>query len=281
MLFWGGNFTATKIAFRELDPLAFTAVRFAIGTLIMGALVRWLEGPAPLPRGALWRLLVLGLIGNSVYQLLFIEGLARTTATTAALVLAAMPTVVTFFAGVLGIEQISRRQAAGTVLATLGVVLVVWRRDAPSAGGHGGEWLTLAAVFAWSAYMLLLRYWALPISSLRLTAWTLYTGTPFLVLIGLPAVVRTDWSAVSVAGWGGLAYSMLLSLVAAYVLWNRGVRVLGASRTAVFTCITPLVAAATAMVALGERPALSHLLGGGLIVGGVLLSHAPVPVDAA
>ena len=71
---------------------------------------------------------------------------------------------------------------------------------------------------------LLLLGWAW----LNLTAWTVYTGTPGLVIAGIPALLHTSWHRVTIAGWGGLAYSSLLSLVAAYVFWNRGLARLGA-----------------------------------------------------
>jgi len=84
-----------------------------------------------------------------------------------------------------------------------------------------------------------------------------------------------NWNAVSASGWGGLAYATLLSLVVAYLLWNRGVRQLGPSRAAIFTTLTPLVATLTAIAVLGERPGWLHLAGGALIISGVLVSRRP------
>ena len=96
-------------------------------------------------------------------------------------------------------------------------------------------------------------------------------------LAGLPGALRLDWGAVTSVGWIGLAYSTVFSLIAAYVLWNRGVGRLGASRTALFSLMTPLFATIIAMLVLHERPVVAHLVGGGMIVGGVLLSRRPVP----
>ncbi len=275
VLFWGGNFTATKIAFGEIEPLAFTALRFVIATIVLFLLVRRVEGPPrPLPPGALGRLVVLGVVGNSAYQLCFIEGLARTSATKTALILAILPVAVTVAAGALRIETVTRRQQFAVLVATLGVGAVLLARGGSIGGPVGlGDMLLLLGVAAWTTYTLLLRRWALPISSLRLTAWTLYTGTPVLLLIGLPQLAATDWRAMTVAGWGGVLYAALLSLVAAYVLWNRGVASLGASRAAVYNCLVPFVASIIAFFVLHERPGPLHVLGGLLIIGGVLLAR--------
>src|SRR5690606_30078106 len=128
-----------------------------------------------------------------------------------------------------------------------------------------------------TVYTLLLRHWALPMSTLSLTAWTLYTGTPVLLLLGAPQLMATDWRAVSVAGWSGVLYAALLSLVAAYILWNEGVARLGAARASLYNSLVPFVATLVAFVALGERPGILHLLGGGLIVSGVLLTRQAPP----
>ncbi|MEP6590574.1 MAG: DMT family transporter [Gemmatimonadota bacterium] len=276
-LFWGGNFTATKLAFTQIEPLAFTALRFALATVVIWFIVRRVEGPAPLPPGTLKPLILLGVIGNTIYQVFFVEGLARTSATKSSLILAAMPVIVIVAASLLGIEKVSTRQKLAIGLATVGVVIVVFARGGTMHGGIGtGEVLLFGGVVTWAAYTLMLRSWKLPISSLRLTAWTLYTGTPGLVLIGIPALRRTDWSQVSVEGWGGTLYAALLSLIAAYILWNRGVAKLGAARTVAFNTLVPLVATAIAIVALGERPGMAHLIGGALVISGVLLTGKEV-----
>ena len=273
VVFWAGNFTAAKLAFNHLDPLAFTALRFVLASAVLWAIVRWVEGPAPLPAGALWPLIVLGVLGNTIYQVCFMEGLQRTAAIKSSLILAGMPALVTLTAGLLGIERVTHKQRIAVVVATVGVAVVVLGRGGSIDTGFGtGELLLLASVGIWAAFTLLLRHWTLPMSVLRLTAWTMYTGTPGLVLVGIPELRHTDWRAVSAGAWLALLYSSLLSLVAAYVLWNRGVTVLGAARTVVYNLVVPLVAAVIAMVALGERPGMIHVVGGVLIVGGVLLT---------
>lgn len=280
-LFWGGNFTATKLAFAEIEPLAFTALRFALATVVIWCMVQRMEPPAPLPKGTLWPLIVLGVVGNTLYQLMFVEGLARTSATKTSLILAAMPVMVVVAASLLGIEKVTSRQKWAIVLATIGVVIVVFARGGSLSGGGItlGEGLLLGGVVTWGAYTLMLRHWKLPISSLRLTAWTLYTGTPGLVLIGIPALRRTDWSKVTIVGWGGTLYAALLSLIAAYILWNRGVAKLGAARTVAYNTLVPLVATVIAVIGLGERPGIAHLIGGVLIVGGVLLTRGEVAAE--
>ncbi len=274
--FWAGNFTATKVAFTEIEPLAFTALRFSLATMVIWWIVRRVERPDPMPREHILRLVALGVLGNSVYQLLFIEGLDRTPATKSAMILAVLPIAVTVGAAALGIEHVTRRQKIAVGVASIGVAAVLFARGGSIGGPLGlGELLLLLGVVIWTAYTLMLRSWALPLSPLRLTAWTLYTGTPILLLSGMPQLARTDWGAVTIIGWGGLLYSSMLSLVAAYIIWNGAVARLGASRTSVYQCLVPFLSAVIAFFVLDERPGPLHVLGGLLIVAGVLLAKQP------
>ncbi len=271
---WGFNFSVTKSAFDQLAPLPFTAIRFVVSSLLLWLILRVVEGPAKLPAGALRLLIVLGVVGNTCYQLAFMLGLARTTATNSALILSTVPTVVAVFAGVLGVERITPRMRLGIALGTLGVVLVI------ATGGVGfdratfiGDLLTVVAVLCWAGYTLGLRRVPEGVSPLRVTTITTIAGTPWLILAGLPGVLRLDWGAVSLNAWLAVGYSAVLSLVVAYLLWNRSVKAIGGTRTAIYMCLTPVVAVFGAWLLLGERPHLIQGVGAVFIIVGVLLTR--------
>jgi drug/metabolite transporter (DMT)-like permease len=207
-LIWGVNFSVTKGAFASFPPLAFAGVRFVLASLLLVPLVRRLEGAGSLPKGALPRLVVLGLVGNTLYQLTWITGLERTTASNSALILAAMPTIVAVMAVMLRLEPFRPKVIGGVLVASLGVVLVVAARGT----GFGqdtmaGDLLTLASVFCWAGYSLGLRVLPPEVSPLRVTMVTTVAGAPVLLLAGLPAMKAMDWGAVGWEGWSALAYS--------------------------------------------------------------------------
>lgn len=275
VLIWGINFSVTKGAFARFPPLAFTAVRFAIAGALLWPLARWVEGNTPLQRGVLRRLILLGVVGNTLYQLGFILGLERTTASNSALILASMPSIVALLAVALGVEPVRPRVLGGVLVATLGVVLVVAaRREGFGGGSLTGDLLTLGAVFCWAGYTLGLR--TVPqVSPLRVTAVTALAGAPGLIIAGVPQLLSMSWEAVGVEGWGALAYATIFSLVVAYLIWNRSVRVVGPSRTVVYMCLTPLIAVIAAAVLLGERPRPMQAVGAVLIIAGVVLTRRP------
>jgi drug/metabolite transporter (DMT)-like permease len=273
-LIWGLNFSITKFTIVQMPPLAFTAVRFAIASGLLWLILRATEGAQPLPGPVRRQLIVLGILGNTVYQLVFVLGLARTTASNSALILAMMPMTVAVTAGLLGYERITQRMAVGIALGTLGVALVIATRGVGfSAGTLTGDLLTLIGVLAWSGYTVGLRSVPPTVSSLRVTTVTTIAGAPGLVVAGLPQVASLDWATVPRGAWVGLLYATLLSLVVAYILWNRSVKAVGSTRTAIYMCVTPLVAVTGAWLILGERPHPLQGLGAILIVAGVLLTR--------
>jgi drug/metabolite transporter (DMT)-like permease len=133
------------------------------------------------------------------------------------------------------------------------------------------------ALFCWSFYTVGVRRIGSGINPLQITAITTAAGTPGLILLGLPGVLRQQWSAVSVETWGAMAYSAFLALVVAFVLYNRAVQGIGSGRTALYNCVTPLVAMVIAWLTLGEVPTPVQFLGVALVISGVLVSVASHP----
>jgi drug/metabolite transporter (DMT)-like permease len=275
VLIWGANFSVVKASLEEFSPLAFNALRFILASVILLLVLRPTLATVSLQPGDLRKFVGLGLLGNVVYQMLFIFGVHWTLAGNAALMLATVPIFVSLFSTILGHEKIGWTGWLGVTLSVAGIGLVVW-------GGHGsvefgsetvrGDLTMLAAAVAWSAYTvgaapLVRRY-----GPLRATAGTMWIGTVVLVLLSVPALVAQDWSHISAGAWGGLMFSGGLSIALAYIIWYYGVRHLGSSRTAVYSNTVPLVALAVAWVTLGETPTWTQLAGAAAILGGVLLA---------
>jgi drug/metabolite transporter (DMT)-like permease len=271
VLVWGTNFAVVKRTLDAFQPLAFNGLRFAIASLFVAAVLR-ARGPIPLPeRRDLPRLAVVGILGNVVYQVAFILGLSRTHAGHASVVLALSPMFTALLSSWRGHEQPGPRTWTGAAASIVGIALVT-----SSGGGAGsppgavwGDLVLVGAAFLWAAYSvgsqpLVQRYGSVPT-----TAWTLWIGTPPLLLVGVPSLLRQRWD-VSAAAWGGLLFSACLSIGLAYLIWYRGVERIGNTRTAIFSNLTPLVALAVSAVWLGERPSPLALVGVVLTLGGVM-----------
>ena len=274
VVIWGTNYTVVKESLDTIPALAFMALRFGLAALAMGALLLWLEGWQPLPRATFLRLAGLGLLGNTLYQICFMLGMSHTTAANSGMLAAVTPVLVTVLAGALGLDRITRPIVVALVLAVPGMLLVVSSRGPDlSAETRLGDLLILAGSLCWALYTVGLRTLEPGLSALRVTAVTMITGAPGVVLVGLPAVARLETESIGLGAWAGLVYSALIPLVLSYFIWNRSVQQVGSSRTSLYNTGIPVVAALTSWAVRGERPTLLQAAGTVLILSGVLISR--------
>jgi drug/metabolite transporter (DMT)-like permease len=273
-LIWGVNFSVVKYGTQVLSPLAFNGVRMVLASLALGLIALSLRGRWP-ARGVALRLLLLGVLGNGLYQLLFVEGIALTRAGNAALMLAATPAFVALIGRVRGVERIGARGLVGILLSMAGIGLIVFStaQGESTTSSVTGDLLVLAACLAWATYTVLLKPYTERVDGVVLSALTMIGGTVPLVLVAAPALAGVRWGAMGWPAWGAVAYSGLLALVLAYLFWYQGVRTLGPTRTSMYGNLQPGIALFVAWVTLGEMPTVFQLVGVLLILGGVLMTR--------
>jgi len=272
VLVWGVNFAVVKHALGTFDPLAFNTLRFVIASALVFAVLR-AQGALGLPeRRDLPRVVVLGLLGNVVYQMCFILGLDRTRAGHASVILALTPILTAFLSMLTGHERPGARTWGGASLSIAGIALVssaAIRLEGREA--LVGDVILVTACVSWALYTVGARPLVRRYGAVRTTAWTLWIGAIGLVALGTPALLRQDWAVLDAGAWGGLAFSATFAIGLAYLIWYRGVERIGNTRTAIFSNLTPIVALAASALLLRELPSALALLGAALTLGGVMI----------
>lgn len=276
VLIWGSNFSVVKAALSEFSPLAFNATRFVLASVVMAVFLSIANVRPRFRKKDTLHLIGLGILGNVLYQALFIYGIDGTRAGNAALMLSTVPLIVTILSVGLKHETISRAGWAGVVLSIGGIALILWGSSRGLDFGSDtirGDVTMLLAALAWSVYTVLSSPYVQEYGTLPVTAFTMWTGTLGLVAVSVPALLAQDWGTVSVGAWGGLVFSGALSIALAYILWYYGIRHLGSSRTAVYSNTVPVVALLVAWLTLGEVPTWVQVAGTVMILGGIGLAR--------
>jgi drug/metabolite transporter (DMT)-like permease len=282
-LIWGVNYTSVKYGTGLVAPLAFNGVRVTLAavSLVVVAQVAsaWFgieRGGWPSRRDAI-ALFLLGTLGNGVYQILFVEGIARTRAGDAALLISASPAFIAIIGRLRGSERVSPRGVVGIALSILGMGFVVIG-TANSGASHSatllGDWLLLISSLCWSLYTVYLQPYTHRIGGIRLSALTMLGGMVPLLIVAAPSMLATNWAALPPLAWGSVAYSGLFALVIAYLFWYHGVRVLGPTRTAMYSNLQPVFAVAVAWLVLGEGITVWEVAGAVSIITGLLLTRS-------
>ncbi|MGQ9495628.1 MAG: DMT family transporter [Thermoanaerobaculaceae bacterium] len=275
IIIWGVNYTIIKKALEELHPLVFNALRFALATLILGIFLRGRGGPGKMSPKTALKAALLGILANTFYQLFFIEGLARTNVAHASLIQASMPSQVALLTHFTGRERMSRQGWIGIGLTFVGLTLLLSFRS--TEGGQKPSWagdaLMFAAAFSWAVYTLLAEPVLTKAPASQVTLVGFLAGTPLLLLSALPQLFQHDLRHLSLATWGGVIFSGVLAIGLGYLVWNYAVRSLGTTRTAIYSNLTPVVAALVAWLALGERWRPLQIFGAATALFGVTLTR--------
>ena len=276
VLLWAGNWVFGRALRFDAPPVALAFWRWAVALAILTPLAysdvrrQW--------RGALRGarvLCLLALLATVFYHIPLYIGLRETTATNAALLNAATPIWIFLFARAMVGERMVALQALGVAISLCGVVVIVARGEvavlAALRFNDGDLWVLLAA-FAWAIYTAALRWrpaelaplamlWMMSvigvIAMLPLYAWEMASGRTLHVT---PLAVA------------GIAYMGMFATVIAYVFWDRGVQAVGPNRAGPFMHLMLVFTPLLAMVFLGERLYLYHVIGCALILGGIYLT---------
>lgn len=279
ILIWGMNFAVMKSMYAYFDPFAFAFSRFIVAAATLLVILKLMALPLRIEIADIPRIAGLGFLANTIYQLLFNAGLARTKAGNAALLGAVAP-VFAYGVGVLLKRERYRHQVLVGILlsfAGAGIIVLFGAKEIALGANWRGDLMIVISALCWGWYTGAAARLAIKYGAFRLTVWVMLTGTALMTPLFLPSMLHQNWSSVPIAGWAGFAFSTFLSLVYCYLVWSFALQHLGVSRTAIYSNLTPIVALFGGWLLLGETPAFAQYAGVVLILGAVLLVRSTSP----
>ena len=267
---YGVSTTVSVVALRAVRPADLLAVEIS-GAAVMLLITAAVRGRLR-RRGAL-RQLLLGALVPGLAFLFGDLGLARTSASSGSLLLAAEPLLSVLLALVVLRERLSRRAAVALVVGLTGGAFVAFGPGGPpGADTTLGNVLVLFAVVAAAVFLIAARRFHDGGDGLNASAWQSSGGAlsvvPFVIISW--STGGSQLSTVGGAGWLACIAVVVCGAVGG-VTFNRGIGRVPATRAGQLGNVTPLVGTLTAIVFLGDRPSLPQLVGGAAILGGLAL----------
>lgn len=257
------GFTAMTLAF----------VRYVMATLCLLPLLVWREGRPRLRRGDVLPMVLSGVVGMGVYYIFEYNGISRTSAISASLILGAVPILTMAAEAAFDRRRLGRRQAAGALASMAGVALVVLSGADEGQGSLVGDLFILGASVTWVVYIFLSRRLRAGYSSLAMNTWQALFAA--VSLAPMAALEGCDWAAIP---WDGWACAFILAAVCSalcYFLYGQVVGEMSPLASAIFINLIPLTTMVGGVAFLGEMLTWPMLLGGGMIIGSIFLVNLP------
>lgn len=258
--------TAMKVALTYAGPTGVLAFRVAAATLVF-VVAAVVPGERIRISAADWaRIALYALLGVIANQLLFIYGLAHTTATDAVVMGASIPVFTVGAALVLRRERATPLKLVGLVVALAGALTLAGAAGA----GRPGNWLVLGNSLCFAFYLVLQRDLLQRHRATTVVAGTFAIAALVLVPLGAPELYRAA-PAITARGWFALGYLVVVATVLPYLLNAWALKRVPASVVAIYIYLQPLVGALIAAVVLKERPGWATGVAAILIGAGIAL----------
>lgn len=278
LIFWGGTAVANRYAVGFVDPITAATLRSMLAGAIalMVALAMRLEFPTERKDRLL--LVLSGLFSFAIWPLAISLGVARTTASHAALIMAMLPIFTVFIASLVHRTIPPVAWWFGGILALIATTILITYRGgsfivADRSSAAIGDLIILAGSVLCSAGYVAGAKLAPKIGAFATTFW----GLSIALLVTAPVFAisqqQTDWAAVPPAAWWSIAWLTFCSSLIGYVLWFYALGRGGIEKIGSLQLLMPVVTLAGAVWVLGETLTPQLMALSALVLLGTFIAH--------
>jgi len=279
--FWAGNFIVGKFAsFYEVPPFSLNFYRWFFAWLILA--------PFTLPEILKKKeyilqnyklFIILGVTSITIFNSIVYYSLNFTQVISGVLMISTIPVMIMFFSFILKIQKTNIFQITGVIFSFLGVIIIITKANfeiLKNLDFNKGDITMVVAMFSWALYSTLLKRQKYELSQISLLQVVMTFGLIFLIPIyfieyQIGFRINLDKPFILI-----LSYVVLLPGLASFILWIKGISMIGANRSGVFLHLMPIFSAIMAMIFFNEKFMFYHILGACFIVTGILLSNRKV-----
>jgi len=279
--FWAGNFVVGKFAsIYEVPPFSLNFYRWLFAWLILA--------PFTLPEiikkkdyiiNNFKLFIVLGVTSITIFNSIVYYSLNFTQVISGVLMISTIPVMIMFFSSIFKIEKTNIFQIIGVILSFLGVIIIITKANfeiLKNLNFNKGDVTMVVAMFSWALYSTLLKRQTYEISQLSLLQVVMSFGLVFLIPIYFIEYQLGFRITLDKPFYLILSYVVLLPGLASFILWIKGISMIGANRSGVFLHLMPILSAIMAMIIFNEKFMFYHMLGACFIITGILLSNKKV-----
>ena len=280
-LFWSGNFIVGKAAsMYEIPPFSLNFYRWFFAWLILApfTLSEIIKKRHYIVNN-LKLFIILGITSITIFNSIVYYSLNFTQVISGVLMISTIPVMIIFISSILKIEKTNIFQILGVIFSFTGVLLIITKANLGvllSLDFNKGDLTMVIAMFSWALYSALLKKQKYELSQLSLLEVIITFGLIFLIPIyfieyQLGHIIKVEKPFILI-----LSYVVLFPGLASFILWIKGISMIGANRSGVFLHLMPILSAIMAMIIFNEKFMFYHILGAIFILTGIILSNRKI-----
>ncbi len=267
ILIWGLNLSLIKISLKEIPPIPFNGIRLLLSSFLLILAILIFEKNLYIEKKDILKIILLSILGHTIYQFLFIRGINFTTASNTSVILGTSPIVISIFSSYFKHEKIKPIGWLGIFLGFVGLYIVIRGKGEIHLSSQTlkGDLLLALAVILWAYYSVSSKPLLKIYSPLKFTGITMTIGSLLFFPFSIKEIKELPFSSISFQAWLWLIYSGAFALSLSLVIWFISVKKVGNSQTAIYSNLQPVFAVIFAHFILSEQ-ITSNLVVGALII---------------
>ncbi|PGD54411.1 EamA family transporter [Bacillus wiedmannii] len=272
---WGGMYVVSKYVLDFIPPLTLVWLRFIIAFVVLYAILKIAEKKQRKKvtiRKKDWLLFAwIGFIGYFISITCQFIGTKLSDAHTGSLVTSATPAFMVIFAAIILKEKLTARRLLSTIIATIGVIIVIgW--DIEIGSYFIGTIILVGAAITWALLSIYVKIASARFSSLVITTYAIFFSLFFITPFMLWELQSTSIETVNTYVILGVVYLGVVSTAGAFFLWNKGLELMDASIGSLFFFFQPIVGSLLGWLLLNETLSSNFFIGGILIICSVFIT---------
>ena len=254
---YGVNYTVAKDVMPDyILPFGFIFIR-AIGATVLFWLLSLVIGNREVPeKKDILRIVLCGLFGVAVNQLLFFKGLSITNPLNAAIIMTTNPILVLLISAVVLKERISWLKSGGILLGLTGALSLIlfkngWSSLRFDSGTISGDVLIFINALSYGVYLVLVKPLMTRYQPLTVIKYVFLFGFLMVVPFGWKEFTQVDWENMPGTIWGETAFVVIGTTFFAYLLNIYALKNVSPSIVSIYIYSQPLLAGIVA-ISLGK-----------------------------
>ncbi|EEK88728.1 DMT family transporter [Bacillus cereus] len=272
---WGGMYVVSKYVLDFIPPLTLVWLRFIIAFVVLYGILKLAEKKQKKKvtiRKKDWLLFAwIGFIGYFISITCQFIGTKLSDAHTGSLVTSATPAFMVIFATLILKEKLTARRLLSTIIATIGVIIVIgW--DIEIGSYFIGTIILVGAAITWALLSIYVKIASIQFSSLVITTYAIFFSLFFITPFMIWELQTSSIGTVNTYVILGVLYLGIVSTAGAFFLWNKGLELIDASIGSLFFFFQPIVGSLLGWLLLNETLNSNFFIGGILIICSVLIT---------